>query len=268
MAHRPAAFSCHAASPSCTRSPNRWTAKSTIVVVPPHAAAAVPVSNVSDANVPPNGSSMWVCTSTPPGTTYLPVASMTRSAVAARSWPSAVEPGATSAAIVSPSMSTSARARPVALTTVPPVISVVMAGPPSRRRDRVVLVRAPVPVELPRLADPPDRVEVDVAHDDLALVGARDVAHVVAVRADEVRRAVERHSLLAELVELAADPVVGADEVAVRDRGRRLLELPQPVGDAGGGGGRVEHQLRTGEAEHPPALGEVPVVADVDADPP
>src|SRR3954454_14520119 len=161
--------------------------------------------------------------------TYFPGASMARSAVAARSWPSAVEPGATSAAIVSPSMSTSARARPVALTTVPPAISVVMAGSPSRRRDGVVLVRTPVPVELPRLADPPDGVEVDVAHDDLALVGARDVAHVVAVRADEVRRTVERHGLLAELVELAPDPVVRADEVAVRDSRRRLLELPEPV---------------------------------------
>ena len=40
---------------------------------------AEPVSNVSLANVPPNGSSMWVCTSTPPGITYLPAASMTRS---------------------------------------------------------------------------------------------------------------------------------------------------------------------------------------------
>ena len=38
----------------------------------------VPVSNVSDATVPPNGSSMCVCTSTPPGMTYLPVASITR----------------------------------------------------------------------------------------------------------------------------------------------------------------------------------------------
>jgi hypothetical protein len=38
---------------------------------------ALPVSNVSLAKVPPNGSSMCVCTSMPPGMTYLPVASMT-----------------------------------------------------------------------------------------------------------------------------------------------------------------------------------------------
>ena len=51
-----------------------------IVVVPPKAAARVPVSKVSLANVPPNGSSMWVWGSIPPGMTHLPVASMTWSA--------------------------------------------------------------------------------------------------------------------------------------------------------------------------------------------
>ena len=78
MAQLPSALLCQSARPSCTFSPVRCTAKSTIVVTPPHAAAMVPVSNVSDAAVPPNGSSMWVCTSTPPGTTYLPVASIVR----------------------------------------------------------------------------------------------------------------------------------------------------------------------------------------------
>ena len=45
------------------------TAKSMIVVVPPCAAAIVPVSKVSLAAVPPKGSSMWVWASMPPGTT-------------------------------------------------------------------------------------------------------------------------------------------------------------------------------------------------------
>ena len=72
----PSALACQAARPSCTTSPVRCTAKSMIVVVPPNAAARVPVSNVSVANVPPNGSSMWVCASMPPGMTYLPVASI------------------------------------------------------------------------------------------------------------------------------------------------------------------------------------------------
>ena len=78
------------------------TAKSTIVVVPPKAAARVPVSKSSLANVPPNGSFMWVWPSMPPGIRYFPVASITSSAVtaAARFAPICT--------IVSPSTSTSA----------------------------------------------------------------------------------------------------------------------------------------------------------------
>ena len=63
------AFSSQVSSPWDSDSPNPWTAKSTIVVVPPNAAARVPVAKSSDAKVPPKGSSMWVCTSMPPGIT-------------------------------------------------------------------------------------------------------------------------------------------------------------------------------------------------------
>ena len=129
MAQLPSAFACQAASPSCTTSPVRWTAKSTIVVTPPQAAARVPVSNVSEAAVPPNGSSMWVCTSMPPGMTYFPVASMVESAVT----PGGAA-GRESAAIVSPSTSTSIGAGPVALTTVPPVMSTLTICVPSAGR--------------------------------------------------------------------------------------------------------------------------------------
>ena len=50
------------------------------VVVPPCAAAIVPVSKSSAEVVPPNGMSRCVWTSTPPGITSLPEASMTVSA--------------------------------------------------------------------------------------------------------------------------------------------------------------------------------------------
>jgi hypothetical protein len=40
--------------------------------VPPHAAAVVPVANVSAENVPPKGISMWVWASMPPGEHVLP----------------------------------------------------------------------------------------------------------------------------------------------------------------------------------------------------
>lgn len=102
-----------------------------IVVVPPWAAARVPVSNVSEASVPPKGISMWVWASMPPGTTYLPVASMTWSTDRVRSVPRSVLPGVRTATILSPSTRTSAAPRPVALTTVPPLIRVVFMPAPS-----------------------------------------------------------------------------------------------------------------------------------------
>ena len=72
----PSAFSCHVAKPSRNDPPRGWTAKSMMVVVPPNAAARLPVSNVSLAKVPPNGSSMCVWGSIPPGITHLPLASI------------------------------------------------------------------------------------------------------------------------------------------------------------------------------------------------
>ncbi len=105
-----------------------------IEVVPPQAAARVPVSKVSEAFVPPNGSSMCVCASMPPGITSRPVASITRSTEPARSTPSSWDPGARTAAMLSPSTRTSACAVPVAFTTVPPVIKIVLMGAASRSR--------------------------------------------------------------------------------------------------------------------------------------
>ena len=66
--------------PWISDSPLYCTAKSMMVVVPPCAAAIVPVRKSSDADVPPNGSSMCVCGSMPPGMTSLPEASIVRSA--------------------------------------------------------------------------------------------------------------------------------------------------------------------------------------------
>ena len=96
----PLALPCQVSRVSCRELPFFCTAKSTIVVVPPQAAARVPVSKSSAENVPPNGISRWVCTSMPPGMTYWPAASRVRS-----TWPARapVWAGARSAATVSPS---------------------------------------------------------------------------------------------------------------------------------------------------------------------
>src|SRR5688572_6660788 len=99
-----------------------------IVVVPPKAAARVPVSKVSFAAVPPNGSSIWVCTSIAPGMTHLPVASRVRSASTSSSVPMS--------AMRSPSISTSAVVVASALTIVPPLISVRIGPPWFRSADR------------------------------------------------------------------------------------------------------------------------------------
>src|SRR5690349_19534561 len=245
-----------------------------IVVVPPQAAARVPVSKVSAENVPPNGISMCVCASIPPGSTYLPVASITWSAASAAAF-SPASPStarASTAAILSPATSTSASRVPDAVTTVPPLMrmvltalspgSLALAGG-SWLYQRLVLVRAAVAVELPLVPDLGQLVHVEVAdHYLVGVVGGR-VAHQLAARVDEVGLAVE--VVVAQVLD--ADPVDRADEVLVGHRGGGLLEPPQVLGQAAAGSRRVEHDRGPGQAERSPALGEVPVVADVHADP-
>src|SRR5688572_3897804 len=141
-----------------------------------------------------------------------------------------------------------------------------MTVPPLRTRSRsislehvfgdvAVRLRAPVPVELPVRADLRDEVEVEVGHDQLVLVAAAD-REDLPVGVAEVRRPVE----LAEVPGLlAADAVVGADEVAVGDGHGRLLDLPEVVAVAGRRRAGHEDDLRAVQAEHAPAFGEVPV---------
>src|SRR5215510_6152779 len=270
MAQLPAAFSCHLSSVASRLVPLACTAKSMIVVVPPHAAAVVPVANVSTEKVPPNGISMCVCASIPPGITYLPAASTTSSALACR--PSAAGRAST-AAIFSPSMSTSASSVPSAVTTVPPLIRMLMALPPARSvaagicRSRCyqafVRVRAAVPVELPQVPDLGQLVHVQVTDDDLVGGVGGGFPDDLAARVREVGLAVE--VVVAE--RLDPDPVDRADVVLVGNRGRRLLQLPQVRRQPARGRRRVEDDPRSGQAERPPAFGEVPVITDVDAYP-
>ena len=137
MAQLPSAFACHLSSVASSDVPLACIAKSMIVVVPPQAAARVPVSKVSAENVPPNGISMWVCASMPPGSRYFPVASMIRSAVTAHAVACSVRSASprsrsagssltATAATFSPSTRTSAGMVPVAVTTVPPLIRMRM----------------------------------------------------------------------------------------------------------------------------------------------
>src|SRR5690349_11006954 len=226
-----------------------------IEVVPPCAAATVPVSKSSLAVVPPNGSSMWVWQSMPPGMTYLPLASSVCSGV-----PNAARcAGSVSATIFDPSIHTSATKVSLAVTTVPSLISVFI----SVLHQRPVRVRAAIAEELPGPADLLDHVHVEGAHHQLVLVLAGRAADDLAARIDEVRRPVE----LADVPRrLGADAVDRADEVAVGDRVRGLLELPQVLREARDRRRRVVDDLGAGEPERARTLGEVAVVADVRAD--
>src|SRR5207247_9463221 len=67
---------------------------------------------------------------------------------------------------------------------------------------------------------------------------------------------------------LVADPVDGADEVAVGHRVGGLLQLPQIFGEPRHGRRRVEDDLGPGQPERARALGEVAVITDVDTDRP
>src|SRR6266568_2091018 len=127
MAALPSALPCQASSAWRSEPPFCWMAKSMSVVVPPWAAAMVPVSKSSDETVPPKGMSRWVWASMPPGKTYFPVASMVSSAV-------------------------------------PPVMTVRMLDV----LDQVAVEVGPaIAIELPRVADLGDEVEVEVGDDEL-----------------------------------------------------------------------------------------------------
>src|SRR6266702_4187476 len=218
MAHWPSAFACHVSRPSRSDLPTDWTAKSTIVVVPPQAAARDPVSKVSDAAVPPKGSSMCVCVSTPPGMTYSPVASSTFSAAHAAATPL---PVAATPTTFSPSISTSAFSSSDAVMTRPFLISVRMAE--SCLRQRAVSLRAPIAVERPLLAHLLDQLHVEVAHDELLRLVRGHVADELPARVHEVAGAVE----VVVPVLLDPDAVDRGHVVLVRDRRRGLLQLPE-----------------------------------------
>src|SRR6201992_2334846 len=215
----PAALPCQVSSVSVSVLPFFWTGKSTMVVVPPQAAARVPVSKASTENVPPNGISMWVWTWMPPGMTYRPAASRKRSAVPVRE---SVWAGSSRAAIVSPSTRTSAGDGPVAVATVRPRRG-FLPGPALRLAGGAVGVRPPVTVELPLVPDLFEQVEVQVADEHLVGVVGGGAAHDLAARVGEVGLAVE----VVVTERLNADPVDRADEVLVGHRGRGLLQLPQ-----------------------------------------
>src|SRR5439155_19227459 len=135
---------------------------------------------------------------------------------------------------------------------------------PLGRGERSVGLRPPVAVQLPHVADFQDLIEVEVRHHDLVPI-ARGLRGTPAARIAKIALAVELADVPWLLV---ADPVDGADEVAVGHRVGRLLQLPQIFGEPRHGRRRVEDDLGPGQPQRARALGEVAVITDVDTDRP
>src|SRR4029453_11830975 len=106
-------------------------------------------------------------------------------------------------------------------------------------------LRPPVAEELPDLADLLNLVEVEVGDNQFFTV-ARTFGDDLAARGAEVALPVK----LADVPRLLApDAVDGADEIAVGDCVRGLLQLPQILAQTGDRRRRVEDDLRAVEPE-------------------
>src|SRR4051794_32823484 len=107
---------------------------------------------------------------------------------------------------------------------------------------------------MPCVADLADQVEVEVADDQLLVVGAADLADELAARVHEVALAVE---VVVTVVGLDADAIDGPDVVAVGNGVADLLDAPQVFGEAAARGGRDQDDLGAVEAERAGAFGGV-----------
>ena len=117
--------------------------------------------------------------------------------------------------------------------------------------------------ELPDVADVADHVEVHVGDDDVILITLFRLCDELPARVDEVALAVE----LADAPRFfPTRPIDRADEVLVGNRVGRLFELPQVFAETSNGGRGVEYDFGAVEAEAASAIGEVAIVANVNAD--
>src|SRR6185503_8253761 len=123
-------------------------------------------------------------------------------------------------------------------------------------------LRPPVAKELPHVAHLADLVEIELRRHQLRLV-ARSLRDELTARITEVALPIKLPDVPRRLVSHAIDR---AHEEGVGDGVRGLLEPPEILGEPRDGGARIEDDLRSVEPELARALGEVPVVADVDAD--
>src|SRR5258706_11158964 len=124
-----------------------------------------------------------------------------------------------------------------------------------------ILIRPAVAVKLPDVAHLAVFLEVEIGHQHFFLLVA-GLGDDLAARVDEVAGAVE----VVFAQRLHADAVDRADPIAVGDGVRHLLDLPEVHRESARGRRGDVDDLGAVEAQGAGAFGEVPVVADVDAD--
>src|SRR5712692_6264853 len=129
-------------------------------------------------------------------------------------------------------------------------------------RDFSVGFRAAIAVELPGVADFLNFIKIQIGDEELILVAA-GLLDDFAARIAEIALAVEFANFPGSF---GADTVDGGNEISVGDGVSGLLEFPEIFRETGDSGGGVVDDFRSVEAEDARAFGEVPVVADVDAD--
>src|SRR6185437_7462154 len=125
-----------------------------------------------------------------------------------------------------------------------------------------IQVGPPVAEELPRLPHFGNHVEIQFGGQHFILV-ARSLGDSLPARIAEVALPIE----LADVPRsLAPHAINRAHKVAVRDRVRRLLQLPKVFAQTRNGGRRIKDDLRAIQPQRPRAFGKVPVIAGVNAD--
>ena len=115
---------------------------------------------------------------------------------------------------------------------------------------------------MPHVADFLDLVEVQVRNDDFFFI-PRSFSDDFSARRTEITLAVKFSDIPWML---APDAIDGANEISICDSMRGLLEFPQILAQSCDGCRRIEYDFRSVQSESSRALGEVPIVADVDAD--
>src|SRR5215813_4697889 len=92
-----------------------------------------------------------------------------------------------------------------------------------------VTVRAAIAEELPRISHFANHVEIQIGHDQRILISRR-LRNDLSARVAEITLAIKLADVPGLLV---PDAIDRTDEIAVRDRMRRLLQLPQILRQTG-----------------------------------